>query len=454
MSSFRAGDNERWSGVALGWVLGCGVVIRVILAPLFAGFGYDMEVLRNWAGTLADRPLPHFYETAMAPDHLPGDLWFLKLLVELFHLLGGVNLGGTPFLVALKLVPTIADLLVGFAIYVIVSGYRPGPLALRASALYILNPATVFLTSVWGQWDSVSAALLMYGFVLLRRRDWLWVAAAPLLAWAVVIKPPLAVVAILLCVLPISRFVRSEQGASQRWGTIVLQFLAAALLGLGTLLAIIVPFDVGLPGMTTRWSLFDRLSVALDLYPYTTLGAFNAWMIPIGSLERVSDLDNSLLSLSANRWGTALSVACIAYVTVQVLRRARLHAVEEVVSWGVLAVSLAVFNVPTRVHERYLFPAIVFVILYAAMHRFPRQLVWLVLALSLTFFLNLVLVYGGLGAVLPEATAEVVDAILFRAIAVVNILIFIVVLLLPRFPFAFSGAATNARSDHQDLVLR
>jgi len=69
----------------LGLILGIGCIIRIAISPWFAGLGYDMEVLRNWAHTLADRPLGDFYATAIAPDHLPGDLWILKFLVTMFH---------------------------------------------------------------------------------------------------------------------------------------------------------------------------------------------------------------------------------------------------------------------------------------------------------------------------------------------------------------------------------
>jgi hypothetical protein len=110
-----------------------------------------------------------------------------------------------------------------------------------------------------------------------------------------------------------------------------------------------------------------------------------------------------------------------------------------VVGWGALAVSLAIFMAPTRVHERYLFPAIAFVILYAALRGFPRQLVVLASALSLTFFLNLVMVYGGFRGVLPGSIEDAAIAFVFRSISSLNVVIFAAVLLLPRFRFAFGG---------------
>ena len=443
-------DDARTHGSPLrnlGLILAIGCIIRIAISPWFAGLGYDMEVLRNWAHTLADRPLGDFYATAIAPDHLPGDLWILKFLVTMFHGLGGDNLDGAPFLFFLKLIPTIADVLVGIGIFLIVSGYRSGSIALRATAMYVLNPAVVFLTSIWGQWDSVSVALLLFGFVVIRRHDWLWVTAAPLLVWAIGIKPQLAIIVLLLCFFPLLRVLRVDPPRRGRWSRLVAEGAVAASLGIATLLAIILPFDVGLPGMGRQWSLLDRFSIALDLYPYTTLGAFNLWMIPLGSLDRVSDLDSSWLSLSANRWGMVLFGLSLAVTGVRIMRLASRQAVRDLICWGALAASLATFTLPTRVHERYLFPALVFGIVYAAVRGFPRHLVVIAGALSLSLFLNLVMLYGEPLDPLPNGIASGVRAIGFRAVAIMNVIVLLTVLSLP-FPASASDPSKTRTTSH------
>ncbi|MBA3642388.1 MAG: hypothetical protein H0W53_24655 [Acidobacteria bacterium] len=390
-----------------------------------------MDILRKWAQTLADRPLGDFYATATAPDHLPGDLWILKVMAEVFGALGAENFSGTPFLFALKLIPAIADVLVGTGIFLVVAIYRPHTLAVRATAMYMLNPASVFLSSVWGQWDAVSVALLLGGFLLIRWHNWLWVLSAPLLTWAILIKPQLAILMPLLLLLPLVRVLRDNSPPVAKWSRLFLEAAFAAFLGLATMLAIILPFAVGLPGMGTRWSLPDRFSVALDLYPFTTLGAFNLWMIPLGSLDRVSDLDTSWLSLSANRWGMVLFGLAMAAVGARVLRLASRHAPWDLVLWGALAASLAVFTLPTRVHERYLFPAFVFAILYAAVRGFPRHLTIIAIALSLTLLINLAMLYGHPLEPLPDLIASGVRGVGFRAVALANVIVLAIVLTLP-----------------------
>lgn len=431
----------------LGAILAIGFIIRIALAPLFAGLGYDMDILRNWATTLADRPLGNFYTTAMAPDHLPGDLWILKVVVEVFGALGGDNIAGTPFLFALKLIPAIADVLVGAGMFLVVASYRSHTLAVRATAMYMLNPASVFLSSVWGQWDAVSVALLLGGFLLIRRHHWIWVLSAPLLTWAILIKPQLAILMPLLLLLPLVRILRDDSPPVGRWSLLLLEAAVAAVLGLATMLAIILPFAVGLPGMETRWSLPDRFSVALDLYPFTTLGAFNLWMIPLGSLDRVNDLDTSWLLLSANRWGMVLFVLAMAVVGARVLRLASRHASSDLVLWGALAASLAIFTLPTRVHERYLFPAFVFAILYAAVRGFPRQLTLLAIALSLTLLVNLAMLYGDPLDPLPDLIASGVRGIGFRAVALANLVVLVVVLTLPAI-----ASPLDHRNSARDIV--
>jgi len=68
-------------------------------------------------------------------------------------------------------------------------------------------------------------------------------------------------------------------------------FVAAGCSGLITTTALILPFDVGLSGMDTQWSLLARLQAALDIYTSQVLAAAtlfgpaaNANIVCFGSL--------------------------------------------------------------------------------------------------------------------------------------------------------------------------
>lgn len=418
-------------GVQLIAVLALGFVLRLALAPSFGGFGYDTATFQNWAATLDAFPVDEFYNRADAPDHLPGDLWIMKALVGLFRLAGGENFEGPVFVWCLKLVPAVGDVAAAVAIHIVVSVFTTAADGVRAAAWYILNPLTIFVTVVWGQWDSVSLAILLVGFCLIVKGGPWWTLSSPWLVWAVLIKPQLAVPAVFLAALILFRFLESCAVTRARLAAFAAKIALSLVLALTTALAILVPFSVGLPGMETKWSLTNRLQEALDLYPYTTLGAANVWMIPWGSLDRLTDESPVVLGLAPNQWGSlglAVALLYVAGTTVIAFGRTRRP---EAVCWTAGASMFAIFMLPTRVHERYLFPVLGFTLLLAALHRFRQPLATAFWTMSVVFTLSLLVVYGGFRDGLPASVQPLTEEYSLVLLSCVNVVAFGIFLCIP-----------------------
>jgi hypothetical protein len=365
-------------------LLGIGLAVRLALLPA-GGYGYDLTLMQLWAERLITRPLVRFYASPEVVDHLPGDLWLLWLLGRAMDL---VELGALVPQIALKLVPTLAD--VGIGVLLFLLGRRlAGPDAgLLAAALYLLNPASIFLTAIWGQWDSVSAALALIAVWLVIRGDPAW--TLPPLTWAALIKPPFAA----LLPLDLLSFVWRHVVPHTRWGGTqsTTESLMASLgeLALTAVIcvllarALLLPFDVGVGPLPARWDLLERLRYSLDLYPETSVNAFNLWATPlVGNREPDAQ---PLLGVAVRTWGLALFGAAYLLILARYWRRPDARAF----IWAAFAISFAAFMLPTRVHERYLLPAITLAALAAAVT--PR-LRWFFAALSVTFFANLYWVY-------------------------------------------------------------
>ncbi len=366
-----------------------GLVIRLVLVPV-GSFSQDANTMRSWAVRLATQPLSEFYSRGNLTDHLPGDLWFLWLIAHMYRIFSpDLQVQGLGFLFLLKLVPALADVGIGLLLFLLgrkFGGHRTG---LLAAAFFLLNPASIFLTAVWGQWDPVSAFFALVALWLLLGANAEW--SLPVLTYAAVIKPPFAGLAPLFALAFMVRYILSHM----RWaaGAPVLEPLgrslrraAVAVTGsVFVLLAVTLPFNVGLPGMGTRHTIFGRLQYALDVYPYTTLNAFTLWGTPIGGNWKPDELP-FLLGLPYQTWGTLLLLAAYAFILYTYLRRRS----DAALLWSCLATTFALFMLPTRGHERYLFPTVVFACLIAAIA--PR-LRWLGAALSLTFLANLYWVY-------------------------------------------------------------
>ena len=185
-------DRAGGRGLSVPRQLGLDVVIaltaRIVLSLATSYRGLDADTFAAWARALHDHPLGEFYATAPRPDHLPGDLWLLKLIQVAFTAGGGHDFEGPAFEFATNAVPMVADLLVGFLLFLLVRQWRSAESGARAARWYLLNPAVIVLAGAWGQWDSVSMVLLLAGLLALTAHR-AWMSAAPLFVWAVVVKP-------------------------------------------------------------------------------------------------------------------------------------------------------------------------------------------------------------------------------------------------------------------------
>ncbi|MEJ7837279.1 MAG: hypothetical protein WKF81_00565 [Thermomicrobiales bacterium] len=402
------------------------LAIRLALAPFFGGFQYDMYALADWTWHLQFTPMNLFYEYASSPDHLPGDLWFLWGLGTIFRAFGGMNFESDSYQFAIKTVPALADAAIGILIYTIVASVRSKRDALLSASFYLFNPAVIYLTAVWGQWDSVSMALVLTAlWIVVTKRMWLW--SVPFLAWAVVIKPPLAPLAGLVVMIPIWRDYLAGHSLGSWLVRSAVRGIAAGVIGLVSVLIVILPYGVGLPGLKTTWQLLDRMQVAIDLYPHRTLAASNIWMLGQSSLARINDETDLMAGFSAQQYGNLLLVIAMAAVIVLlatlIIRRSAVPMLLTSL-WMMTLAAFAFFMLPTRVHERYLFPALVCLAVITGLTGGHRRVMALATGTSLTYLLNIAIVYGGFRAAIPEWLGDFVYGSFLSVLAIANIAIF------------------------------
>jgi Gpi18-like mannosyltransferase len=374
-------------------ILVIGLVIRLSFAPLSSGFGWDMDGMRLRAVQLTTAPLASFYDVQQeAADHLPGDLWIMWVIASGYHMLSADSgFQSFSFALLVKLVPAAADLGIGLVLFLLGRRLASTSAGLLAAAAFLLNPASIFLTSLWGQWDPVSAFLMLLALWLLLRHSVAW--SFPVLTYAALIKPQLALMGPLFALALFHRYVlphigsakcRGAGSAAEPLARLARRATAAVATSALVALAVPLPFDVGLPALGARWSLFDRLGYSSNAHPWAWLNQFSMWALWAPHPERwVPDNLPSVFGLTYRTWGYSLLAIAYAVILWYYWRRGS----DRALLWAVLATAFALFMLPTRMHSRYLFPAIPCLALAAAIA--PR-LWWLYAALSLTFLANLV----------------------------------------------------------------
>jgi hypothetical protein len=77
----------------------------------------------------------------------------------------------TPFtvgeVISMKLIPVLSDMLIGVALFLLGSKYANPRKAVLVSVIYLFIPYTIYLSSLWGQYDQLSALTLLLSFYFL-----------------------------------------------------------------------------------------------------------------------------------------------------------------------------------------------------------------------------------------------------------------------------------------------
>lgn len=376
------------------WALPALVLVGLVVRLLFIGnegFKTDISTYEAWAIGLSAHGFPSFYSTIGFADYPPGYFYVLAAVGHFWHLFFAAHDAGDAVLRRLVKLPAIlADLGVGALVYAIVRRFASHAVALGASALYLLNPATIYISAAWGQVDSVSgffALLAIYALLRSnavpsgsvmpaqsaggRRATW-WIVGAWLsFGYSLLVKPQAAV---LLPLMVAFAFVDPGR-RRERLNASAIGAAAAILLAL----LLSEPFHPGNPFATLGW-LFDLYRFGANVYAYNSVNAFNLWALR-GSMW-VAD-SQTILFLPQNVWGILLVVAALALIVWRYVQDRTDQALLE----GCAIATLAFFALATRMHERYLFNGLLFTIVCIP---FARRYLWGAIALTVVLFANLV----------------------------------------------------------------
>jgi hypothetical protein len=414
------GPGRRLSPIVL--LLLAGLALRLFIAyVLFPGEGLssDLRLFRVWAQTLAEHGPGGFYGNAGFADYPPGYLWVLWGMGSLANAIAGLTGAASVDLInALMKLPAIAaDIAVAGLLYWSASRWHSARMGLLAAGLYLFVPVTWYDSALWGQVDAIGALLLLSSLLLLVA-GWSEPAVAVGML-AMVTKPQYAIGLVVIGAVLLRRHllargsgpVPSPRGWVARlddwsggWFTTqqgVGRLVSSAFVGAVVAVLAILPFDLpsraspGLAAIPIIGSIAGLLSVvgsAAGYYAVLTVNAFNAWALvgpnPLAGaisspdLTWTSDSLQVLGPISAASLGALLLVLVTAIVALTLLVRDDRMAI--LLGFTVLAV--AFFVLPTRVHERYLFPAFGVGALLATISR--RWAFWYV-ALALTNVANL-----------------------------------------------------------------
>ncbi|MGB9914907.1 MAG: hypothetical protein ACPLIG_03765 [Candidatus Bathyarchaeales archaeon] len=285
----------------------------------------DTKDFMAWFQTAAEYGPRTFYTRTWC-DYPPFNIyifWIFGLLAKSLSLYGT-----TAFTYVMKLPPNLFDMATACLIFVFVRKRLDFKMALLAAGLYAFNPAVVFNAAVWGQFDAIYTFFLVLALML-----------------ALASKPELSAVAYFLGVLtkpqsiallPLIAYLILRKHSLRRFFT----SLAAAA---ATVFAVILPFEWSNPVAFLSGIYLGAYSG----YGYTSINAFNIWAL--GGLW-VPDGGFFILG-----W---ILFGCFSAFTLYVMHKRFGESGKMLAIFAAFMLFFGFFMLPTRIHERYLFPAI------------------------------------------------------------------------------------------------
>jgi len=383
-------SSQKRELVFLAVLIAVAFVVRVLLFPL-QGYHNDMVTFQYWFNTAAENGIRPFYTVVLQQvgwiDYPPFNVYIFWIFGTLSKALSAWGIDAANIV---KLAPNIFDMATAALIYFFLRKQLTFKQSLIGAGLYAFNPAIIFNAAVWGQFDAIYTFFLVISLMLALKSKPKLSAAA--FAIAVLTKPQA------IAMLPIVAYLIFRKNGLKNTLISVAVFAA-------TVFAVILPFDWNGNPITFLGNIYFG---AYSGYAYTSINAFNLWgMFGLW----LADANFFLI-------GWTMFGAFVVF-SVYVLHK-RFH-----VSGNTLAIFcafmlfFAFFMLPTRIHERYLFPAISMLALLFPLAKRTRIFY---LVLTATLFVNQAYVLSFLN--LPNPFIPSGDLVVL-AVSVINLVMFL-----------------------------
>lgn len=334
------------------------LLLHLLLATL-PGFKVDVDSWFGWSIQLSQHPLNTFYASSSWNEYTPG---FLYVLAIFGHLKSLLNISPQLFYFLLKLPAILSEVFLGAFVYKLFEK-KSLVSAKIGSLLIFFNPAFLFDSSIWGQIESILTLFLLLSIYYLDKQK--YVLSGIFWGLAFLIKPQAIALLPLFPLFIIKKFSIPNS---------LKIFFASSI----TVFSLSLPFF----GSSVLSSLPKLIFAMSDYYHYTSLFAFNLW----GVFGFWINDSNKWFYLSYSNWGYLL-------FSISILFTGYLYVKKGLTPFGVAALCfLSFYFLPTRVHDRYLYPGLFFLLLHSLESK-NYALKYLYIFLSLTFLSNFYFVY-------------------------------------------------------------
>ncbi len=347
-----------------------GLALRLYFCNGHLAFESDLNTFKYWSSMLFEGGLSNFYTQDVFTDYPPGYMWVLYLVGGLRHAFG-LSMNSPGFTAMIQTPAMVCDLITGVFIFKVACDH--GHLKLQWAWLlafaYVFCPPVVLNSAIWGQVDSVYTLLLLLAvyFVVENKKR----ASYLLFTLAVLVKPQ----ALMLTPIFLYDAFYGVFNAANRLSAFK-KLCVDGFICLLVFTVLILPFTKGF----NLAPIIHQYRETLTSYPYATVNAYNLYAL-LGA--NWVDISRPFLFFTYGTWGM-IFINGIVLLSIFLLERNHSKANFYFVS---ALIFILTFNFSVKMHERYVFPALVF-LLFAFIYSNRKALLFFYAGLAGTLFVN------------------------------------------------------------------
>ncbi len=317
----------------LAIIILAGLLIRILLNGIVPS--HDAISFVIWSKYLTQHSLAELY-TYLPDGYLAYPPVYYYILMPFGWVINLFNLWNNQWLslLIIKIPVIVSDIISTLLIYRISQDLFGRNKGLISAAFYFLNPTIIYITSVWGQIDSViiMLGLLIIYFFLQKKYYW----GSLLFTLGFLTKLQMFALFPLIIILliksgPLKRFIKIT----------VLQSVISIIL----FLPVVIPRGI-------LWTI-KYFAIMPNQYPYTSVYAYNLWA-PFGFI--VSDKLKIFGFIEFRLAGMALLLLVAGVIVLPLFRQPKLSP--QVIYFAAFLLFFAFAFFPTRIHSRYLIYAV------------------------------------------------------------------------------------------------
>ncbi|WIM40679.1 hypothetical protein PO903_07340 [Paenibacillus sp. PK4536] len=362
-------------------LLSVGLGLRLWLGSRYAGFMSDQNLFVQWMNALRQYGLGTVYIHDPNINYPPLFLLFMQGYAAFLHGFGITIQAGQ---LSFKSLLIVLDLVAGIAVFGWSLGKEKAIVRWGLLCLFVLNPALIVNSSIWGQVDILNG-MLMAGALLT-------FLASPILSGILFFLALLTKLQAIV-IAPVFGLYLLKSLWQRNIKPLIHMTIGAVIPVIGV--AIYFASYGGLQAM-----LKSAYMSAVGLYTQVTLNALNIWFYVVGTVPTTSDTAKLWNIISLRNLGFILLLLAVIYTGIY-LWKCRTITTAILLKAGAW-ISFAFFMLPTEIHERYSIPALILILLVTMLDR-----KWIAIAciLSVTITYNL---WGVLTSNLPQLSGIVV----------------------------------------------